>query len=59
MWCKTRRSWRNTSKVEIVEDKNEECSDDNCEDLKKTVEVESDVKLEDDKTVEEIKYEDE
>ena len=45
--------------VEIVEDKNEECSDDNCEDLKKTVEVESDVKLEDDKTVEEIKYEDE
>ena len=45
--------------VEIVEDKKEECSDDNCEDLKKTVEVESDVKLEDDKTVEEIKYEDE
>lgn len=30
-----------------------------AEDLKKTVEVESDVKLEDDKTVEEIKYEDE
>ena len=45
--------------VEIVEYKKEECSDDNCEDLKKTVEVESDVKLEDDKTVEEIKYEDE
>lgn len=44
--------------VEETEAK-EECSDDNCEDLKKTVEVESDVKLEDDKTVEEIKYEDE
>ena len=47
------------AKQEEVEEKNEECSDDNCEDLKKTVEVESDVKLEDDKTVEEIKYEDE
>ncbi len=52
-----------TKKVEVIEnDKNEDkckCSDNNCEDLKKTIEVESNVKLEDDKTVEEIKYEDE
>lgn len=40
-------------------EENTECQDENCEDLKKTVEVESDVNLEEDKTVEEIKYEDE
>ena len=44
---------------ESKSEENTECQDDSCEDLKKTVEVESDVNLEEDKTVEEIKYEDE
>ena len=35
------------------------CSNENCDNLKKTIEVESDVNLEDDKTVEEVKYEEE
>ena len=50
--------------VEVLENKDKKEQEkvdncDNCEDLKKTVEVESNVKLEDDKTVEEIKYEEE